>query len=149
MFFKEVKFNDIELLKKLELIEEEVFGKNGGADSWLLKAFTRYGLLFVVIDNDEIISVAEFIQILGKKELFLYGFLTREKYRNKGYAKKLIEFSEKKIKSMGYNAILLTVDPDNLIGVTLYKHRGYEILEFQKDEYGPNIDRFLMKKNLR
>ncbi|MGL4687572.1 MAG: GNAT family N-acetyltransferase, partial [Fusobacteriaceae bacterium] len=103
MIFKEVKYNDIEVLEKLKLIEEEVFGENGGADNWLLKTFTRYGLLFIIIDNDEIVSVAEFIQVLGKKELFLYGFLTREKYRNMGYAKGLIEFSERKIKSMGYS----------------------------------------------
>ncbi|MGL5122659.1 MAG: GNAT family N-acetyltransferase [Fusobacteriaceae bacterium] len=148
MIFKEVKSNDTEILKNLKLIEEEVFGENGGADSWLLKTFTRYGLLYIIIDNDEIVAAAEFIQILGKKELFLYGFLTREKYRNMGYAKKLIEFSEKKIKSLGYSTILLTVDPENLIGVNLYKNKGYEIIEFQKNEYGPNIDRLLMKKIL-
>lgn len=148
MEFKEIKISDEKLIKRIVEIEEEVFGVNGGADFWLVKAFVRYGLLFVLIDGDEIISIAEYMQVFGKKELFLYGFSTRINYRNKGYGKKLVQESEKKAREKGIGKISLTVDPKNEIGVSMYKKLGYIIEEFQKDEYGEGIDRYLMSKKL-
>ncbi|MGL4392061.1 MAG: GNAT family N-acetyltransferase [Fusobacteriaceae bacterium] len=148
MEFKIVTGQDEKIIEKLVEIEEEVFGKSGGADNWLLKFFSRYGKLFVLIDGDEIISVAEFMQIFGKDEVFLYGFLTVPKFRNKGFAEKILELSEKKLKEFCVNKILLTVDPQNISGINFYKKFGYEILELQKNEYGEKIDRYLMRKKL-
>lgn len=146
MIFKEIKPNDEEIIKELIEIEKENFGVNGGADNWLMKTFVRYGLLLVLMEDDNIISVAEFIQVIGKKELFLYGFLTREAYRNKGYGKKLLAYSEERAKDFGIEKIILTVDPKNKEGILLYKSSGYEVVEFQKDEYGVGVDRYLMSK---
>lgn len=146
MKFKIVNFKDRDIIEKLVLIEEEVFGVNGGADYWLIMAFVRYGLLAVLMEENEIISVAQYMQVLGRKELFLYGFLTRENFRRKGYGKKLIDFCEKKAREIGIESISLTVDPSNEAGIKLYEQKGYEKTEFQKDEYGTGIDRFLMSK---
>lgn len=148
MEFKKITIEDEDIIKKIVEAEEEVFGMNGGADFWLVKAFVRYGLLFVILENNEVISMAEFIQVIDKRELFLYGFSTREKFRNKGYAKKLIEYSENKAKEMCFDSISLTVDPLNKIGVSLYLKKGYEIIEYQKNEYGEGINRYLMRKKL-
>ncbi|MGL4403036.1 MAG: GNAT family N-acetyltransferase [Fusobacteriaceae bacterium] len=146
--FKRITSEDKKEIDKIVKIEEEIFGKNGGADYWLIKAFVRYGLLLVIKDGDEIISIAEYMATIEKKELFLYGFLTREKFRGKGYGRKLIKHSEKTAKNKGYTAISLTVDPENLRAFNFYKKIGYEIIEFQKDEYGDGIHRYLMKKSL-
>lgn len=149
MQFKEVKISDKDLINKLIAIEEEVFGVNGGADAWLIKAFVRYGMIIIIMEGEDVVSVAEYMQVMNKNELFLYGFLTREKYRNKGYGTKLIEHSEIRAKEIGMKRISLTVDPNNNVGVNMYKKRGYEVLEFQKDEYGVGIDRYLMSKEIK
>lgn len=148
MEFKKIAPEDKKDIDDIVKIEEEVFGKNGGADYWLIKAFVRYGLLFVVKEGEEIVSVAEYMEIAEKKELFLYGFLTREKFRGKGYAGKLIQYSEKNAKKKGYAAIALTVDPENLTAVKFYQKRGYKIEELQENEYGDGIHRYLMRKIL-
>jgi ribosomal protein S18 acetylase RimI-like enzyme len=148
MDFKIITSENKKNIEKIVKIEEEIFGKNGGADYWLIKAFARYGLLLIIKEEDEIVSVAEYMAIIDKKELFLYGFLTREKFRGKGYGGKLIEFSEKIAKDKGYKAISLTVDPKNLNALNFYKKREYEIIELQNDEYGEGIHRYLMKKSL-
>ena len=49
MEFKEVKITDMHLINKIIEIEEEVFGVNGGADAWLVKAFVRYGMILIII----------------------------------------------------------------------------------------------------
>lgn len=146
MEFRELHDVDLTLMNKIVEIEEEAFEGNGNVDLWILKALIRYGKVFVLVEGDEIITIAEYMQVLGKDEVFLYGISTRKKYRNRGNARKIMEESEKYLKKLGYKEVGLTVDPNNSIAMKLYKDLGYSIEEYQEDEYGKGIHRYLMKK---
>lgn len=146
MEFRELHDVDLTLMNKIVEIEEEAFEGNGNVDLWILKALIRYGKVFVLVEGDEIITIAEYMQVLGKDEVFLYGISTRKKYRNRGNARKIMEESEKYLKRLGYKEVGLTVDPNNSIAMKLYKDLGYRIKEYQEDEYGKGIHRYLMKK---
>lgn len=146
MEFRELHDVDLTLMNKIVEIEEEAFEGNGSVDLWILKALIRYGKVFVLVEGDEIITIAEYMQVLGKDEVFLYGISTRKKYRNRGNARKIMEESEKYLKRLGYKEVGLTVDPNNNIAMKLYKDLGYRIEEYQEDEYGKGIHRYLMKK---
>lgn len=146
MEFRELHDVDLTLMNKIVEIEEEAFEGNGNVDLWVLKALIRYGKVFVLVEGDEIITIAEYMQVLGKDEVFLYGISTRKKYRNRGNARKIMEESEKYLKRLGYKEVGLTVDPNNNIAMKLYKDLGYRIEEYQEDEYGKGIHRYLMKK---
>ena len=146
MEFRELHDVDLTLVNKIVEIEEEAFEGNGNVDLWILKALIRYGKVFVLVEGDEIITIAEYMQVLGKDEVFLYGISTRKKYRNRGNARKIMEESEKYLKRLGYKEVGLTVDPNNNIAMKLYKDLGYRIEEYQEDEYGKGIHRYLMKK---
>lgn len=146
MEFRELHDVDLTLMNKIVEIEEEAFEGNGNVDLWILKALIRYGKVFVLVEGDEIITIAEYMQVLGKDEVFLYGISTRKKYRNCGNARKIMEESEKYLKRLGYKEVGLTVDPNNNIAMKLYKDLGYRIKEYQEDEYGKGIHRYLMKK---
>jgi ribosomal protein S18 acetylase RimI-like enzyme len=146
MEFKEVKNVDLPFLKKIVELEDEAFEGQGGVDLWILKALIRYGKVFMLEENSEIVSIVEYMQCFEKKEVFLYGICTRKKYRYQGNAKQIMKESEAYLKSLGYTAISLTVDPTNEIGIKLYKDLGYEVVEYQANEYGQGIHRYLMKK---
>ena len=146
MEFRELHDVDLTLMNKIVEIEEEAFEGNGNVDLWILKALIRYGKVFVLVEGDEIITIAEYMQVLGKDEVFLYGISTRKKYRNRGNARKIMEESEKYLKRLGYKEVGLTVDPNNNIAMKLYKDLGYRIEEYQEDEYGKGIHRYLMRK---
>lgn len=146
MEFRELHDVDLTLMNKIVEIEEEAFEGNGNVDLWILKSLIRYGKVFVLVEGDEIITIAEYMQVLGKDEVFLYGISTRKKYRNRGNARKIMEESEKYLKRLGYKEVGLTVDPNNNIAMKLYKDLGYRIEEYQEDEYGKGIHRYLMKK---
>lgn len=146
MEFRELHDVDLTLMNKIVEIEEEAFEGNGNVDLWILKALIRYGKVFVLVEGDEIITIAEYMQVLGKDEVFLYGISTRKKYRNRGNARKIMKESEKYLKRLGYKEVGLTVDPNNNIAMKLYKDLGYRIEEYQEDEYGKGIHRYLMKK---
>ena len=99
-------------------------------------------------EDNKIISIIEYMQCFDKKEVFLYGICTLKKYRNQGNANRIMAESEKYLKDKGYNEIYLTVDPENEIAINMYKHFGYSIVEYQENEYGEGIHRYLMKKTI-
>lgn len=146
MEFKILSEVDLTMMNKIVDIEQEAFEGNGNVDLWILKALIRYGKVFVLEDGAELVSIAEYMQVLGKDEVFLYGISTRKKYRNKGNARKIMEYSESYLKNMGYKEIGLTVDPSNEIALKLYGDLGYKIVEYQENEYGIGVHRYLMKK---
>lgn len=149
MELKEVKDIDLEYLNKIVELEEEAFSGAGGVDLWILKALIRYGKVFVFEENSEIITISEYLQKFQEKEAFLYGICTRKKYRNLGYASLIMKKTEEYLKTIGFEKIALTVDPNNEIGIKMYKNLGYEIVEFEENEYGLGVHRYLMKKNIK
>ena len=107
----------------------------------------KYGEIDIIAQkDDEIVSIAEYMQVFNKKSLFLYGISTLKKYRNQGFASFLLDETEKILKSLGFEEIELTVDPQNIIAINLYKHHGYTMEKFLEDEYGKNVHRYMMKK---
>lgn len=135
-------------MKNITEIEEEAFEGKGNVDLWIIKALIRYGLVFVVKIDDEVVSVIEYMQNFNKKSVFLYGISTLKKYRHRGYANFLLIETEKYLKDLSFEEIELTVDPNNEIAIAMYKKHGYIQGRFLKDEYGENIDRYVMKKRL-
>ena len=148
MILKELNRADLPLISEIVELDEEASGGIGGVDLWILKALLRYGKVFVLEKEKKIISIVEYMQCVDKKEVFLYGICTLRVFRHMGNAKKIMNESEKYLKEKGYEAISLTVDPENKIAIEMYEHLGYEIVEYQENEYGKGIHRYLMKKKL-
>lgn len=146
MEFKELNEVDLTMLNKIVELEEEAFEGNGNVDLWILKALIRYGKVFVLMKCDEIISIVEYMQEFQKENVFLYGISTKKKYRNHGYAREIMLKSEEYLKKIGYREIGLTVDPNNIVAIKLYRDLGYKIVEYQENEYGIGVHRYLMKK---
>lgn len=143
----EVKAFDDEIIKEIVYIEEEAFGKNGGVDEWILKPMVRYGKVFVLNDGKTVVSIAEFMKNFDEG-VFLYGLCTKKDSRGRGYAKEILKRSEEFFKKNKIKKIELTVAPDNIRAINLYKSLNYEIRELQRNEYGEGVDRLLMEKNL-
>lgn len=137
---------DFETLSKIVKIEEEAFEGNGNVDLWIIKALIRYGLVFIIEKDGEIISIIEYMQEFNKKKVFLYGISTLKKYRKKGNARFILRESEKYLKKLNFEEIELTVDPKNDAALDLYTKEGYFKEKYLKDEYGKGIDRFVMRK---
>lgn len=144
----EVTPKDKEWIEKIYKNEINSFGVMGGADMWLIKSFIRYGKLYILVKNEKLLSVAQFQKVFHEDSVFLYGFSTVEKERNKGYAKELLKKVHIELKKESIKKIYLTVDPKNKIAIDLYSKMGYKVLEFEKDEYGEGIDRYLMIKEI-
>ena len=143
-----IKNPNFEMMKKIVEIEQEAFEGNGNVDLWIIKALIRYGMVFVIKENNEIVCIVEYMQVFNKKSLFLYGISTLKKYRHKGYANCILDETEKILRNLSYEEIELTVAPENEIAINLYKKHGYIQEKLLEDEYGKGIHRYVMRKKL-
>ena len=143
-----IKNPDFEVMKKIIEIEQEAFEEAGNVDLWIIKALIRYGMVFVIKEDDRIVCIVEYIQVFNKKSLFLYGISTLKKYRHKGYANYILNETEKILKDLGYKEIELTVAPENEIAINLSKKHNYIQEKFLENEYGKGIHRYVMRKKL-
>ncbi|WP_319369846.1 N-acetyltransferase [uncultured Ilyobacter sp.] len=148
MKFIEVRGEDTEIINGILDLEKINFGANGGVDIWTLKPLVRYGKVFVLMDEDIVVSAIEFIHKFESREMYLYGVSTRKEFWGRGCAKELIKRSTEYFKEKGIEKISLTVAPENKRAVGLYKKIGYTLENIQKSEYGEGVDRLYMVKKL-
>ena len=90
---------------------------------------------FIIIENDiEIIGfLYAYEELRGKlpfhrkrKILIVDNIVVDERHQNKGYGKKLLDYTIKHSKDNGYNDILLNVYCFNEKAIKLYEEKGFE-----------------------
>ncbi|WP_314395366.1 GNAT family N-acetyltransferase [Leptotrichia shahii] len=137
---------DSDLLFKIVEHENEVFGE-ATVGNWNIKPFAKYGKVFVMLsdDEDELMSVIEVLSSFDRESAYVYGVSTVPKFQKNGYAKILLQFVMKTLKEMGIKKIELTVDMDNFTAKRIYEKLGFEIADNLDNEYGDNVERYLMR----
>ena len=141
---------DSDLLFKIVEHENEVFGE-ATVGNWNIKPFAKYGKVFVMLsdDEDELMSVIEVLSSFDRESAYVYGVSTVPKFQKNGYAKILLQFVMKTLKEMGIKKIELTVDMDNFTAKRIYEKLGFEIADNLDNEYGDNVERYLMRYSLK
>ena len=127
--------------------EEQIFG-DGGIGRWTIMPFIRYGRVYILLEDEEIVSAAEIMRTFDTKDAYIYGFFTKEKFSRKGYGSVLLNFIINEMEKSGIEAVTLTVDPENEKAVNLYLKHGFEKAELLTEEYGENEDRLYMRLEL-
>jgi ribosomal-protein-alanine N-acetyltransferase len=147
MEIRELLPSEKDYINDIAVYEEKIFG-DGGIGRWTIMPFVRYGKVYVLLEGEEIVSVAEIMRAFDAKEAYIYGFFTKEKFLKKGYGSVLLDFVIKEMKNCGIDTVTLTVDPENTKAVALYLKHGFEKAGLLEEEYGKNEDRLYMKIGL-
>ncbi len=105
-----------------------------------------YSNCLVLEEDDNIIGFISYSIIYDRAEII--DVIIDEKYRNKGYGKKLVSEVIDLAFSNNCNNITLEVSTLNKVAIKLYKNMGFEIVGIRKKYYKDN-DGYLMKKDLR
>ena len=147
MEIRELLPSEKERINDIAEYEELIFG-DGGIGRWTIMPFVRYGKVYVLLENEEIVSVAEIMRTFDTKDAYIYGFFTKEKLSRKGYGSVLLNFIINEMEKSGIEAVTLTVDPENEKAVNLYLKHGFEKAELLTEEYGENEDRLYMRLEL-
>ena len=149
MKFIEVKPEDRKYIEQIIEVEREAFGMSGGVDEWILKPMIRYGKVYILLLEEEVVGISEYIRSFDGEEIFLYGFSVKKKYRKQGYGKKILEESIKIFRDEKIERIALTVSKENTEAIELYMKLGFKKNDFFKDEYGKGIDRLNFVKQIK
>lgn len=144
MEIRELLASEKEYINDIAEYEELIFG-DGGIGRWTIMPFVRYGKVYILLENEEIVSAAEIMRTFDTKDAYIYGFFTKEKFYGKGYASVLLDFVINEMEKSGIEAVTLTVDPENQKAVKLYLKHGFKKTEILTEEYGENEDRLYMR----
>ena len=124
--------------------EIEIFG-DGGIGRWTIMPFIRYGKIYVLLEDEKIVSVVEIMRTFDTNEAYIYGFFTKKEFTGKGYASILLDFTIDKMKQSGIKKLTLTVDPKNEKAIKLYFKHGFIEKELLVEEYGKDEDRLYLE----
>ncbi|NLY30923.1 MAG: GNAT family N-acetyltransferase [Firmicutes bacterium] len=140
-----------ELLEALVAIEQEAFGK-GGMNEWFLPPFVRYGRVYVLwVEGDQRpAGVAEcMISWRQPQCAYLFGISIGKEWRGQGLGTRFLQGIIGRLREQGFQALELTVSPDNAAALKLYQGRlGFRTIASCKEEYGPGEDRLLLRLDL-
>ena len=95
--------------------------------------------------SDELVSVIEVLRGFDMKTAYLYGVSTVTEYERQGHAGKLLAYVMNYLMKHDISKVELTVGIDNEAAKNIYKKAGFVIAEKLENEYGENIDRYLMR----
>lgn len=104
-----------------------------------------YDKIFVYKVNDQMIGFINFSIIYDRSELN-YIFVL-EKYRKKGYAKKMMDFFIDYVKNNNCLNITLEVRKSNISAINLYKKFNFKVIADRKNYYG-NEDAIMMLREV-
>ena len=138
---------DSDLLFKIVEHENEVFGE-ATVGNWNIKPFTKYGKVFAMVTNDEneeLMSVIEVLSSFDRELAYVYGVSTVPKFERNGYARILLKYVLKFLKELGIKKVELTLDKDNFTAKRIYEELGFKIVGNLDNEYGDNVERYLMR----
>lgn len=145
---KIVEKNDKKYIEEIIELEKKVFGENGAIDIWNLKPYIKYGKVFVYLEKDRVVAVAELMRAWEKNKVYLYGLCVDTDFRGQGIGEKIMLGIFEYLKEKKIKLVELTVAPENAGAIKLYEKIGFERKEFLENEYGENRNRYLYIKKI-
>lgn len=137
-----------EFLKDLVDKEREIHCDCGWRQ-WEMPVFGEYGRNYVMEIDGEFAGSAQFVRGWDENRVaYLAGFGIAPDKQNKGYGAVLIKEIIRQTVSDGFSAIELSVKPDNLPALKIYKDAGFKEKERHDNRYGPGEDRLIMRLDI-
>lgn len=139
---------EIDDLKKILEMEKQFFSIPWTYDLFFSELTrNRYARYFVLEKNREIIGYLGFWH--KGASFHITNIAITEKYRRKGYGKKLLKFIEKIAATSKIKKISLEVRRSNCIAQDMYKKYGYKVIRVLKNYYQEEKeDALVMEKKL-
>lgn len=139
---------EIDDLKKILEMEKQFFSIPWTYDLFFSELTrNRYARYFVLEKNREIIGYLGFWH--KGASFHITNIAITEKYRRKGYGRKLLKFIEKIAATPTIKKISLEVRRSNCIAQDMYKKYGYKVIRVLKNYYQEEKeDALVMEKKL-
>ena len=140
-----IRLASIEDLESLIAVDIEAFGKLAYPAFVLRQLFDVHGDCWLVADHAHgLAGYALSAPTLNRDTGWLLALAVSEDFRGHGYGRQLLLESLKILRGNGIHNLQLTVEPNNIPAMSLYRKEGFEIKEVKKNYLGPGEDRIVM-----
>jgi ribosomal protein S18 acetylase RimI-like enzyme len=137
---------DLKTTELLVELEREAF-QESGLSIFEIPAFALFGRIYLFKVDGEVAGHSILARFFEKDSAFLFSFALRTQFRGRKLSKKFMEMLLDELRSV-FDSVYLTVRPDNVPALKLYRDFGFQIVEKVRDFYGKNEDRLIMIKIL-
>ena len=93
--------------------------------------------IFTTVEGSELLGFLDFT--INKKQFWIYGVVTKPKFRRKGIASKLLFHTLNYAKEQGFKEIKLLVWPENKPALKLYRKFGFKKIEENKNMFPDKV----------
>jgi len=100
-------------------------------------------------DQDQIVGYAAVLVVAAGVEADVLTVAVLPDYTRQGIASIFMSDLEKWSISKQAPAMMLEVGTENTAAITLYEKLGYQKISTREDYYGPGLDAFVMRKELK
>jgi ribosomal protein S18 acetylase RimI-like enzyme len=133
------------MLLLLESYDTEAFGLTG-LRTYDLAVMAEAGAIFLAWDGDEVLGGCQLIRMLDEPVFcYVVGFYVRPAWQGQGLGRRLLEAVARECRTLGAEGLVLTVAPDNLRALGLYKSFGFVEDTFISHFYGEGEDRYVLR----
>lgn len=134
-----------ELLAVLEAYDLEAFGPTG-LRKYDLAVMTQAGAVFLAHFDGEIVGSCQLIRVLDEPSYFyVVGFYIRPEWQGRHLGRRLLMAVAEESQRLGAEGLVLTVGPENVKAITLYKSAGFVSEAYMAQFYGEGEDRHILR----
>lgn len=132
-------------LPGLKRIDSTIFSADPYPYFVLRQLFDVHGEHFLVLDCDnELTGYTLLANTPDRKTSWVLGLGVVEHARGRGHGRRLMAEGLERMGADKVREARLTVEPDNLVALNLYRSLGFGIAEFCPGYFGPGEDRLIM-----
>jgi ribosomal protein S18 acetylase RimI-like enzyme len=142
---RRVRRPDHDLLVTLEAYDLEAFGPTGLRTYDLAVVAEAGAILLAQIDRDTVGS-CQLLRVLDEPAFFyVVGFYVRPEWQGRGLGRALLLVVADESRKLGAEGLVLTVAPDNVKALNLYRSAGFVDEAFVPHFYGEGEDRYILR----
>lgn len=147
--FKIIEPCDLNSLSKIAAIENEAF-KDDRLSIFNLSLLARVNSIFAVIKQNTVVAEAQFVTNNNNNNAgLILGFAVAKKYQGQKIGKFMLQSLIEYARERGVITIVLTVNPENIAAINLYKNSfGFKIVDKNTCHPLNNEKRWLLEKKI-
>ena len=142
----QIRLASVEDLADLVAVDVEAFGKLAYPMFVLRQLFDVHGDCWLVAEHSAgLIGYALSAPTLNRDTGWLLALAVSAEFRGRGYGRALLLKSLKILRANGIHELQLTVEPNNVPAISLYRNEGFVTKEVINNYLGPGEDRVVME----
>jgi len=136
---------DHDLLVTLATYDLEAFGPTG-LRIYDLAVVAQAGAIFLAKMEDELVGSCQVLRMLDEPGFFyVVGFYIRPEWQGRSLGRSLLMAVAEESRKLGADGFVLTVAPDNVKAMNLYRSVGFVDEAFISHFYGEGEDRHILR----